>query len=152
MLRESQLMEELEDIMPGSGAAAVYALYGDLAYAQSIYLPGGFRKTPARSDEALFNRHMSSVRITVEWGFGDIVDKWKFLDFYSAMKIFKIPVGEFYTNGAFLSNICNCLYGNKTQQYFGAVQLTLDEYFDLVVAETSDETSTTTNDEESMKF
>ena len=92
---------------------------------------------------------MSSVRITVEWGFGDIVDKWKFLDFRSAMKIFEMPVGEFYTNGAFLSNICNCLYGNKMQQYFGAVQLTLDEYSDLVVAETSDKTSSTTNDEES---
>ena len=135
--------------MPANGAAAVYALYGDLAYAQSIYLLGGFRKPPAGLDEALLNRHMSSVRIMVEWGFGDIVDKWKFLDFRSAMKIFEMPVGEFYTNGTFLSNICDCLYGNKTQQYFGAVQLTLDEYFDLVVAETSDQTSTTTNDEES---
>ena len=66
------------------------------------------------------------------------------------MKIFEMPVGEFYTNGAFLSNICNCLYGNKTQQYFGAIQLTTDEYFDLVMEGTSDETSTTTEDEVSM--
>ena len=123
-------------------------LYGDLAYAQSIYLLGGFHKPPAGSDEAMFNRHMSSVHITVKWGFGDIVEKWKFLDFRSAMKIFEMPVGEFYMNGAFLSNICNCLYGNKMQQYFGAIQLTLDEYFDLVVAETCNNTSTTTNDEE----
>ena len=152
MLRESHLMEELEDIMAANGAAAVYALYGNLAYAQSIYLLGGFRKPPACSDEAMFNRHKGSVRITVEWGFGDIVNKWKFLDFRSAMKIFEMPAGEFYTNGAFLSNICNCLYGNKTQQYFGAVQLTLDEYFDLVVAGTSDKTSTTTDDEELMQI
>ena len=136
--------------MPANGAAVVYALYGDLAYAQSIYLLGGFWKPPAGSDEAMFNQHMSSVHITVEWGFSDIVKKWKFLDFRSAMKIFEMPVGEFYTNGAFLSNICNCLYGNKTQQYFGAVQLTLDEYFDLVMEDTSDETSTTTEDEVSM--
>ena len=107
--------------MPANGGAVAYALYGDLAYAQSIYLLGGFWKPPAGSDEAMFNRHMSSVRITVEWGFGDIVDKWKFLDFCSAMKIFEMPIGEFYTNGAFLSNIYNCLYGNKTQHYFGAV-------------------------------
>ena len=116
MLRELRLMEELEDIMPANGAGAVYALYGNLAYAQSIYLlggfrkpPAGFRKPPAGSDKAMFNRHMSSVHITVEWGYGDVVDKWKFLDFRSAMKIFEMPVGEFYTNGAFLSNICNCL-------------------------------------------
>ena len=138
--------------MPVNGAAAVYALYGDLAYVQSIYLLGGFRKPPAGSDEAMFNRHMSSVHITVEWGFGDIVDKWKFLDFRSAMKICEMPVGKFYTNGAFLSNKCNCLYGNKTQQYFEAIQLTLDEYFDLVMEGTSDETSTTTDDEVSMQI
>ena len=61
------------------------------------------------------------------------------------MKIFEMPVAEFYTNGAFLSNICNCLYGNKTQQYFGAVQLTLDDYLNLIVEETSDETETTSD-------
>ena len=130
MLRESQLQGELQAIMPPNADTAVYALYGDLAYAQSIYLLGGFWKPPAHSNEAMFNRHMSSVRITVEWGFGDIVNKWKFLDFRSAMKIFEMPVGESYTNGAFLGNICNCLYGNKTQQYFGALQLSPDEYFD----------------------
>ena len=42
MLRESQLMEELEDIMPANGAAAVTALYGDLAHAQSILSPWWF--------------------------------------------------------------------------------------------------------------
>ena len=93
---------------------------------------------------------MSSVRITVEWGFGDIVEKWKFLDFRSAMKIFEMPVGEYYTNGAFLSNICNCLYGNKTQQCFGALQLSLDEYLDLVVEGTGEDSSTTTDEDVSI--
>ena len=85
----------------------MYAMYGDLAYAQRIYLIGGFRKPTAGSNEALFNRQMSSVHITVEWGFRDIIEKWKFLDFRSAMKIFEMPVAEFYTNVTFLSNICN---------------------------------------------
>ena len=90
---------------------------------------------------------MSFVRITVEWGFRDVVEKWKFLDFHSAMKIFKMPVAEFYTYGAFLSNICNCLYGNKAQQYFEAVQLMLDEYLNLIVEETSDKTETTSDND-----
>ena len=68
------------------------------------------------------------------------------------MKIFEMPVADYYMNGTFLSNICNCLYGNKTQQYFGAIQLTLDEYLDLVVEGTSDETATTSDDEESMQI
>ena len=100
--------------MPANGNGMVYAMYGDLAYVQSIYLLSGFWKPPTGSDEALFNRQMSSIQITVEWGFGDVVEKWKFLDFCSAMKIFEMPIAEFYTNGAFLSNICNCLNRNKT--------------------------------------
>ena len=152
MLCESQLLEELQAIMPPNVDTAVYALYGNLAYAQSIYLLGVFWKPPVGLDKAMFNRHMSSVRITVERGFGDIVEKWKFLDFHSAMKIFEMPVGDFYTNGAFLSNICNCLCGNKTQQYFGALQLSLDEYFDLVVEGTVDDSSKTTDDDVSTQF
>ena len=147
MLHDSGLLEKLEANMTIDGNGVVYALYGDLAYAQSIYLLSGFQKPPTGSDKALFNRQMSSVQITVEWGFGDVVEKWKFLDFHSVMKIFEMPVAEFYTNGAFLSNICNCLYGNKTQQYFGAVQLTLDDYLDLIVEETSNETETTIDDD-----
>ena len=151
MLHDLGLIEKLEANMATNGNGVVYALYGDLAYAPSIYLLGGFQKPPTQSDEALFNRQMSSIRITVEWGFRYVVEKRKFLDFCSAMKIFEMPVAEFYTNGAFLSNICNCLYGNKTQQYFGAVQLMQDEYLDLILDETSDETETTVaNDDVSM--
>ena len=63
-----------------------------------------------------------------------------------------MPVAEFYTNGAFLSNICNCLYGNKTQQYFEAVQFMLDEYLNLIVEETSDKTETTSDNDVSDTF
>ena len=62
-------------------------------------------------------------------------------------KIFEMPVVEFYTNGAFLSNICYCLYGNKTA-IFWSVQLMLDDYLDLIVEETSDETETTSDDDD----
>ena len=95
MLCDSGLLEKLDVNMPRDGNSVAYAMYGDLAYAQSIYLLGGFQKPPAGSDKALFNRQMSAVRITVEWGFRDVVEKWKFLDFHSAMKIFEMPVVEF---------------------------------------------------------
>ena len=150
MLCDSGLLEKLEVNMPADSNGVVYAMDGDLAYAQSIYLLTGFQKPPTGSDEALFNRQMSSVQITVEWGFGDVVEKWKFLDFHSAMKIFEMPVAEFYTNGAFLSNICNCLYGNKTA-IFWSCSVDARYYLNLIVEETSDETETTVdNDEVSM--
>ena len=148
VLHDSGLIEKLEENMPANGNGMVYAMYGDLAYAQSIYLLAGFHKPPTGSDEALFNRQMSSIRITVEWGLGDVAEKWKFLDCCSAMKIYEMPIAEFYMHGAFLSNICNCLYGNKTQQYFEAVQLMLDEYLDLILDETSNKTEATADDDD----
>ena len=46
MLCDSGLLEKLEVNMPADGNGMVYAMYGDLAYAQSIYLLGGFQKPP----------------------------------------------------------------------------------------------------------
>ena len=133
LLRESELLQQLQQFMPPTPATTIYSFYGDLAYPQSVYLPGSFRNVEGGSNEALYNRHLSSVRITVEWGFGELVDQWKFLDFKQAMKIFKCPVVQYYVNAAFLSNLCNCLLGSRTQQYFGATQLTIDEYVLLCV-------------------
>ena len=75
MLHDFGLLEKLEVNTPRDSNGVVYAMYGDLAYAQCIYLLRGFQKPPTGSDEALFNRQMSSVQITVEWGFGDVVEK-----------------------------------------------------------------------------
>ena len=60
-------------------ATTIYPLYGDLAYPQSVYLLGGFQNVEGGSNEALYNRLLSSVRITVEWGFGELVDQWKLI-------------------------------------------------------------------------
>ena len=81
LLRESGLLDQLEEIMLHDGDSTIYTLYGDLAYAQSMYLIGGFRNADVGTDEALYNHIMSSVRITVEWGSGTIIEQWKFLDF-----------------------------------------------------------------------
>ena len=81
LLRESQLVEQLQAVMPEDGTNQVFALYGDLAYAQNAYVLGGFRNVVPNSDEAAYNRLLSSVRITVEWGFAELVEQWKFLDF-----------------------------------------------------------------------
>ena len=88
LLRESELLDQLEEIMPPLGNSTNYTLYRDLAYAQSMYLIGGFRNAAVGTDGALYNRIMSSARIAPEWGFGAITEQWKFLDFRQSMKIF----------------------------------------------------------------
>ena len=138
LLHESQLLEQLQTVMPENGNNPIYALYGDLVYAQSAYVLGGFHNVDTNSDEDAYNRLLSSVHITVEWGFTELVEHWKFLDFRLAMKIFQCPVAQYYINAAFLSNLRNCLLGNKTQQYFNAQQLTIDEYLGLVGNDTID--------------
>ena len=138
LLRESGLLDQLEEIMPHDGDSTIYTLYGDLAYAQSIYLIGGFHNDEGGIDEALYNQIMSSVRITVEWGFGAIIKQWKFLDFQQSMKIFECPVAQYYIIAAFLCNLCNCLVGSKTQSYINAQQLTIDEYLGLVMDENTE--------------
>ena len=86
------MLDQLEEIMPHDGDSTIYTLYGDLAYAQSMYWIGGFCNADVGTDEALYNRIMSAVRITVEWGFGAIIKQWKFLDFRQSMKIFECLV------------------------------------------------------------
>ena len=66
LLCESQLLEQLQTVMPEDGNTPIYALYGDLAYAQSAYVLGGFHNVDMNSDEAAYNRLLSSVPITVE--------------------------------------------------------------------------------------
>ena len=132
LLPESGLLDQLEELMPHDGDSTIYTLYGDLAHAQSIYLIGGFHNADDGNVEALYNWIMSSVRITVEWGFSAIIEQWKFLDFRQSMKTFECPVAQYYIIAAFLCNLCNCLVGSKTQSYFNAQQLTIDEYLGLV--------------------
>jgi hypothetical protein len=133
ILRESGLFERLRTLMPADlSNGRVYSLYGDLAYPQSIWLFGGYLDPPRYSERAFFNRMMSTARIAVEWGFGQIIANWSFLDFKVSMKVFKEPIAQYYINAAFLCNLRNCYYGNQTSDYFEAKPLNLQEYLALI--------------------
>ena len=47
-----------------------------------------------------FNKSMSSVRVAVEWIFGDIINYFKFLDFKKNLKIGLSQIGKLYIVGA----------------------------------------------------
>ena len=127
-------MEQLHSAMPDDNSnGPIYSLHGDLVYPQSPYLLGGFRNVINGTDQAHFNRLLLSVRITVEWGYCKIIEQWKFLDFCQAMRIFQSLVAQYYINAAFLSNLCNCIIGNKTRNYFDAQQMSIEDYIALVM-------------------
>jgi hypothetical protein len=135
LLAESGLIPMLSQLMPPG--SPIFSLYGDPAYPQCPYLYSGFRGAMPGSAEAEWNTTMSKVREVVEWLFKEIITKWSFLDFKAGLKIFQFPVAQYYTVGAFLTNLHTCSYGSETCSYFGCAQsedgrLTMEQYLALV--------------------
>ena len=56
-------------------------IYGDpAAYPVRVHLLGPFRGAGLTPRMEIFNDSMSSVRVSIEWLFGDILNHLKFLD------------------------------------------------------------------------
>ena len=104
-------------------------LYGGPAYPLTVHLQGSFREDPTTPEMMAFNRNMSTVRVSVEWIFGDIVNYFKFMDFTKDLKIGLSQVGKMYIVSAMLRNALTCLYGNTTSEFFELDPPTLHEYF-----------------------
>jgi len=105
------------------------ALYGDPAYPLRVHLVVPYRWagiTPRMED---FNNSMSSVRVSVERLFGDIINYFKFVDFKKTQKISLSAVGKMYIVCAILRNAMTCLYGNYTSDFFDIDPPTLQDYF-----------------------
>ena len=79
MLRDSRSLENLEAHAFNLDGQPM-CLYGDLAYPLWVQLQAPFRMVEPNPDMAAFNRSMSSVRVSLEWLFGDIVRSFKFMD------------------------------------------------------------------------
>jgi hypothetical protein len=68
-----------------------------------------------------YNKAMSSVRVSVEWLFGEITKYFKFH--------WKSPIGKIYIVSAILQNSLASLYGNIVSEYFEINPPTLENYF-----------------------
>ena len=127
MLRDSSILVDLErDAFTPAGHPL--CIYGDPAYPLRIHLQAPFRDAVLTDDMAAFNASMSSVRVSVEWLFGDIVRSFKFLDFKNNLKIGLSAIGKMYVVCALIRNALTCLYGNQTSDYFGIHPPTIQQY------------------------
>ena len=70
---------------------------------------------------------MSTVRSSVEWVFGVIVNYFKFLDFKKNLKIGLNGVGKMNVTCVATQNARSILYRYSTSEYFGLNPLTLEE-------------------------
>ena len=103
MLAESGLVGDLQR-HSFSPLGEPLCVYGDPALPLNIHLQGPFkgaRITPLQNE---YNTAMSSVRTSVEWVSGDIVNYFAFLDFNKNLKVRLSTVGKMYMVCALLTN------------------------------------------------
>ena len=81
--------------------------------------------------EKNFNKSMSSVRECVEWGFGELIGQFRFLDYEKNLTLFLQPVGKYYKVATILANCRACLYGNQTSSFFQIQPPELEEYLGI---------------------
>lgn len=112
-----------------SPAGKEMCIYGDLAYPLRTHLQCPFRHGVLTRQMEEFNASMSSVRTSVEWLFGDLINYFKFLDHKKNLKIGLSHVGKMYIVCVLLRNALTCLYRNTTADYFGLDPPPLIDYF-----------------------
>lgn len=130
MLKDSGLLTSLERVAY-SPRGDVLCLYGDPAYPLRPHLMAPYRigEVPLFTPNMeAFNEAMSSVRVSVEWLFGDVLNDFKFLDFKSNLKLGLSAVGKHYIVAALLRNTLTCLYGNNTSTFFQVDPPTVQDY------------------------
>ena len=128
MLADSSLMQDLNH-HAYSTAGHLMRIYGDPAYPLRIHLQGPFKNAVLTPQIHAYNDAMSSVRISVEWLFRDIINYFKFLDFKKNLKIGLSSIGKMCIVSALLQNSLTCLYGNQTATFFSCEPPGLFDYF-----------------------
>ena len=128
ILHDSGLLYNLE-AYAYSATGPLMCLYGDPAYPLRVHLQGPFWNPQLTPLMEAYNSSMSSVKVSVEWLFGDIREYFKFMDFKKNLKIGMSSIGKMYIVSALLQNALSCLYGNNTATFFYLEPPTLQDYF-----------------------
>lgn len=129
MLSVSGLTEKLRRFTKPDGEP--YVIYGDPAYGLHPNILAPFKGNNLNAGQKTFNRSMSRVRVSVEWGFGKISQLFAYLDFKKNLKLLLQPVGKYYLVGAILINCHTCLYGSVTSSFFNVEPASL-EYWNIL--------------------
>src|SRR5437764_13851570 len=109
-------------------------LYGDPAYTLSYGIIGAYKAQPNHPLNFTLravNTHMSSLRVSVEHGFGKTSNLWGFNTHGKNMKIGLSPVAGYYMVSILLANIHTCLYGSETGDRYNCHPPTIDVYLHL---------------------
>jgi nuclease HARBI1 len=79
-------------------------VWGPSLYAQTRYVMRGFKGSMSHLQQ-IFSQRMNALRISVEWGFGKVLNDWPYLTQKMAHKLGVSPVGLVYWCAVLLSNV-----------------------------------------------
>lgn len=127
LLAQSPLLQQLATL-PESPNGQKYCIYGDPAYPIMDQLITPFRGNVTPQQEQ-FNKSMSKVRESVEYGFGKIQTYFAFVDFKKNLKLHLMPIGKIYLVATLLTNCHTCLYNSPMNSLLGTNSPSLEEYF-----------------------
>ncbi|KAG0137529.1 hypothetical protein HOY82DRAFT_460430, partial [Tuber indicum] len=68
-------------------------------------------------------------RMSVEWGFGKMMQYFEFNNLQKNMKVELSPAGAYYFSSTLLTNCHTCYYGSKTGFSFECSPPSIREYF-----------------------
>ncbi|CAB1103153.1 unnamed protein product [Ectocarpus sp. CCAP 1310/34] len=125
---ESGLLQDLQHWL-NDAAGTPYYVFGDPAYSLSPWLLAPF-KGVLNAFEQAFDTAMSSVRVSVEWGFGKIVALWPYVDYAKKQQVAlsACGLGKQYAVAGILTNYHSCFYRNNTSFYFDVNPPSLRSY------------------------
>ena len=127
LLRESGILDQLE-ALPTMPDGTPLVLYGDPAYPSLPNLKAPHRGNNLTPAQQRYNKAMSRVRESVEYGFGKIEQYWAFCDFKKNLKLYLQPIGKVYLVATLLTNCHTCMYGCAVNGIFDSTPPTIEEY------------------------
>ena len=132
----SNLEQTLHIIMnaPDSlgGTERILFIYRDLAYISAYSIMGGYKahvNHPLTEQQKAMNAIISEVYVSVEHGFGKVMQNWSYIGFRNGLKIGLSSVDVYYIVSVLLVNIHTCLRGSQTSAQFEINPSSLEEYF-----------------------
>jgi hypothetical protein len=132
VLVESTLENEIRRIQAATGVD--YIAYADAAYTNSDVIMAGFDRVQRALDEdkEWFTKSMNADRTSVEWLFGIVCNKFRWVDYKDGNKVGKTAVGCYYITAILLTNCLTCMRGgNQHYARFECPPPTLSEYLNM---------------------
>lgn len=129
ILHLSKIIEEME-VFFNKNDGTYWALYGDNGYANQKFIKVGFKNNLGLTlKQKEFTKNMSKLRVGVEYGFGQIVQQFAYLDYKKTQKLFLSSLKQMYYVAAFIVNCQTCIRGrNQISDLFSSYVPTLEEY------------------------